>query len=283
MGAGERDTYNGLPRAQSNERKGMSELVWPLHKQAPALETYVPLCASHSLATRSCASYPLGNYFSPISGLPLAVEIPVTPRTIKHPHIYGHRPGEEDCSSTSSPPCFYSSQGPLIFKAYDMDGQKLSLYHPGMSSETLFNRTARCWNGDVDEVGLWDPQQVGTSPRYECFGGPRNGQVCQKELCIKEKRGLYSLERGPLTRAHLHLRRARARASARGPVARKSRAGPRGRSECARMQRLAPMAMVPSRTLRPSAATLTQTAAARGNACFRRTGWESLFRRHISG
>lgn len=208
MGSAERDTYNGLPRAQSNERKGMSELVWPLHKQAPALETYVPLCASHSLAKRSCDSYPLGNYFSPISGLPLAVEIPVTPRTIKRPHIYGHRPGEEDCSSTSSPPCFYSSQGPLIFKAYDMDGQKLSLYHPGMSSETLFNRTTRCWNGDVDEVGFWETE----SPRlrHECFGGPRNGQVCQKEPCVKDKRGLNSFERGILTRVHLHPRVARA-------------------------------------------------------------------------
>jgi hypothetical protein len=64
-----------------------------------------------------------------------------------------------------------------MFKAYDMDGQRLSLYHPGMTDPTK-NRTARCWNGDVDELGLWDETQVGTSPRYECVGGTRNGESC---------------------------------------------------------------------------------------------------------
>jgi len=41
--------------------------VWPLHKQAPALETYVPLCASLPTNKRSCTLYPLNSYFSPVS------------------------------------------------------------------------------------------------------------------------------------------------------------------------------------------------------------------------
>ena len=50
----------------------------------------------------------------------------------------------------------YASQPPLMNKAYDMDGQRVSPYHPGTASVTLSNRTARCWNGDRDELRLWE-------------------------------------------------------------------------------------------------------------------------------
>lgn len=180
MGSMATDTYDGRERVAGDEEKGMSDEVWPLYKQAPALETYVPLCASHASAKRSCSLYPLGNYFSPVSGLPTMVEIPVTPRTVREPHVYGHKPGSSECSREDFPPCFYSSNGPLIFKAYDMDGQKLSLYHPGMSAHTLVNMSARCWNGDVDEVGLWDPQQVRQKSPACC----KRALLAAKEPCL---------------------------------------------------------------------------------------------------
>jgi hypothetical protein len=50
----------------------------------------------------------------------------------------------------------YASQPPLMNKAYDMDGHRVSPYHPGTASVTLSNRTARCWNGDRDELRLWE-------------------------------------------------------------------------------------------------------------------------------
>jgi hypothetical protein len=50
----------------------------------------------------------------------------------------------------------YASQPPLMNKAYDMDGHRVSPYHPGTASVTLSNRTARCWNGDRDELMLWE-------------------------------------------------------------------------------------------------------------------------------
>jgi hypothetical protein len=32
-----------------------------------------------------------------------------------------------------------------MFKAYDLDGQQLSLYHPGVSDDTKLNKTVRGW------------------------------------------------------------------------------------------------------------------------------------------
>ena len=186
-----RDTYDGLPQQDGDDFKGMSDKLWSLMRQAPALETYVPLCSSVA-GTRHCEQYPVGNYYSPVSGLPPVIEIPVTPRTIRQPHIYGECSAENGlscddiCKQDAFPRCFYSSQNPLIFKAHDMDGHRLSLYQPGVSSETLFNKTARCWNGDMDEIGLWDPQRLtGVNPRFECFGGTNHRQQCCPAPCVK--------------------------------------------------------------------------------------------------
>jgi len=186
-------SYSGEAWAVNDATRGMSEEMWALKKQSPALETYVPLCSSHAMANgerspRHCTTYPLGNYFSPVSGLPPVIEIAMTPRTILQPHVYGPCKIGVDrkrgiCNDPSET-AFYSSLGPIMLKAYDMDGQKLSLYHPGMSDVSLGNKTARCWNGDLDALGLWDPQQVGTSPRYECFGGPDNGLTCKDDSTL---------------------------------------------------------------------------------------------------
>ena len=107
----------------------------------------------------------MANFFSPVSGFPIMMEVPVTPYTILKPHKYGIDNGED---------VIYASQPPLLNKAYDMDGQRVSLYHPGTASVTLPNRTARCWNGDRDELGLWEDKTY----RQECFGGIRDGKPC---------------------------------------------------------------------------------------------------------
>ena len=107
---GEKDLYSHQPNqpvnpcatplvACTSDVKGMSQTWLGLGTQTPALETYVPLCASHTtnLASpisspklpRSCKKFPVANFFSPVSGLPPMVEVPVTPYTILRPHRYG--------------------------------------------------------------------------------------------------------------------------------------------------------------------------------------------------
>lgn len=142
--------------------------ISPIESGFPALETYVSLCAvSSSLEARiKCSNSPVANFFSPIIGFPPLIEVAVTPKTTNSSTRFG-----------SGTAMYQASSDPIIFKAFDYDGQAVTVYDQQSSGENQQDRVAKCWSADLS---------MPRDPLYRCNNPGRPGH---EEVCVPGDRG----------------------------------------------------------------------------------------------
>jgi hypothetical protein len=139
-------------------------------KVSPALETYITLCSVAFCSTR------LKNRNSPQSHFPLILEVPVTPESKLRPQSF--------LSRTGSP--FMAPHPPLHFKAWDADGDRMTLYNSlfddqEMSPETQQNLRAECYLAETLSLSQNGPWPLGV-----CTSGGQEGRACSSHAdCVE--------------------------------------------------------------------------------------------------
>lgn len=145
--------------------------TYPLVRQAPALETFVTLCADSlsSPQTYDCSRHPINNYYSPVTRFPRVIEVPVTSRTLLSPRRFSAYDGTT----------WMASSAPIPFKSYDYDGHMMSAYIAQNTYAAKRNTTLRCWTGMVSEAsGCTGPSCINTWQQRTCVGGSDEGKSC---------------------------------------------------------------------------------------------------------
>jgi hypothetical protein len=137
---------------------------WDNFRQvSPALETFISLCT-----VGNCALRRLINRHSPRPVLPLVVEVPVTPQAQAQPLRF----------LAGSGTSFLAPHAPLYFKAWDADGDRITMYSAlfddaQLSPETQQNLRAECFLAETRLLSQDGPWPLGL-----CSSGGQEGRAC---------------------------------------------------------------------------------------------------------